>query len=208
MQPCRLEGEKVQQSKSRKLLASCRYPTDHWIIPTCSAWGLSARQLVNAAVAILSSVRSNLTVFSAYRLTLSYAGETGEWMVPMLNTSQRASRMPPEASENVNEKSITEAEGALREFARDGGVIRRNPKDAADFVANVDLLAQRAASLVELRGVIRELQQLHDFLQSEGERLQREISEYAQLSKATTNSTRLIADNMTNWKKAAKESPL
>jgi ABC-type transporter Mla subunit MlaD len=86
--------------------------------------------------------------------------------------------------------------------------MRRDPKDSTDFVANVDLLAQRAASLVELRSVIRELQQLHDFLQSEGERLQREISEYAQLSKATANSTRLIADNMTNWKKAAKESPI
>jgi ABC-type transporter Mla subunit MlaD len=86
--------------------------------------------------------------------------------------------------------------------------MRRDPKDTTDFVANVDLLAQRAASLVELRSVIRELQQLHDFLQSEGERLQREISEYAQLSKATTNSTRLIADNMTNWKKAAKESSI
>jgi hypothetical protein len=52
--------------------------------------------------------------------------------------------------------------------------------------------------------VIRELQQLHDFLQSEGERLQRGISEYAQLSKATTNSTRLIADNMMNWKKGGE----
>ena len=70
-------------------------------------------------------------------------------MVTMLNTSQRASRVLPEASENVNEKSITEVEGALREFARDGGVIRRDPKDATDFVANVDLLAQRAATLVE-----------------------------------------------------------
>jgi ABC-type transporter Mla subunit MlaD len=129
-------------------------------------------------------------------------------MVTMLNVSQRANRVPPEASENANEKSVTEVEGALREFARDVGPMRRDPKDATDFVANVDLLAQRSASLVELRSVIRELQQLHDFLQSEGERLQREISEYAQLSKATTNSTRLIADNMTNWKKAAKESPI
>jgi hypothetical protein len=128
-------------------------------------------------------------------------------MVTMLNISQRVNRVPPEASENANEKSVTEVEGALREFARDVGPIRRDLKDATDFLANVDLLAQRAASLVELRSVIRELQQ-HDFLHSEGERLQREISEYAQLSKATTNSTRLIADNMTNWKKAAKESPL
>jgi len=126
----------------------------------------------------------------------------------MLNVSQRANRVPPEASENANEKSVPEVEGALRELARDVGPIRRDPKDATDFVVNVDLLAQRAASLVELRSVIRELQQLHDFLQSEGERLQREISEYAQLSKATTSSTRLIADNMMNWKKATKESPI
>jgi ABC-type transporter Mla subunit MlaD len=124
----------------------------------------------------------------------------------MLNTSQRANRVLPETSENANDKSVTEVEGALREFAREP--MRRDPKDATDFVANVDLFAQRAASLVELRSVIRELQQLHDFLQSEGERLQREISEYAQLSKATTNSTRLIADNMMNWKKAAKGSSI
>jgi hypothetical protein len=126
----------------------------------------------------------------------------------MLNTSQRANRALPETSENADDKSVTEVEGALREFARDVGLMRRDPKDATDSVANVDLFAQRAASLVELRSVIRELQQLHDFLQSEGERLQREISEYAQLSKATTNSTRLIADNMTKWKKAAKESSI
>jgi hypothetical protein len=79
-------------------------------------------------------------------------------------------------------------------------------KSKAHFESLPD--AQRAASLVELRSVIRELEQLHDFLQSEGERLQREISEYAQLSKAAMNSTRLIADNMTNWKRAAKESSI
>ena len=52
-------------------------------------------------------------------------------MVTMLNVSQRANRVPPEASENTNEKSVTEIEGALREFARDVGPIRRDPKDAA-----------------------------------------------------------------------------
>jgi hypothetical protein len=58
----------------------------------------------------------------------------------MLNTSQRANRVLPETSENANEKSVTEVEGALREFARDVGPMRRDPKDATDFVANVDLL--------------------------------------------------------------------
>jgi hypothetical protein len=37
--------------------------------------------------------------------------------------------------------------------------------------------------------------------QPEGQRLEQEISEYAQLSKSTVSATRLIADNMLNWKK-------
>jgi hypothetical protein len=44
-------------------------------------------------------------------------------------------------------------------------------------------------SLGELRSVIAKLQRLHDFLQSEGKRLQREISEYAEVSKSATSAT-------------------
>jgi hypothetical protein len=70
----------------------------------------------------------------------------------------------------------------------------------------VNSLVSRATSLGELRSVIQELQQLHDFMQDEGERLEQEIAEYAQLSKSTTSSTRHIADSMLHWKKpGAKE---
>ena len=54
----------------------------------------------------------------------------------------------------------------------------------------------------ELKNVIQELEQLHNFLDAEGQRLEQEISEYVQLKKSTVSSTRLIADNLLHWKKS------
>ena len=128
----------------------------------------------------------------------------------MQNISQRASdTFPDKASENTNVKPVAEIEGAIRDFVRhDVGHSRRAPKDVVDITASVESLVQRTVSLGELQNVIRELQRLHDFLADEGERLQEEISEYARLSKSTMSSTRLIADNMLHWKKAAADDPL
>ena len=44
---------------------------------------------------------------------------------------------------------------------------------------------------------------LRDLLHAEGQRVQREISGYAQLSQAAMKSTRMISDNVTQWKRAA-----
>ena len=98
-------------------------------------------------------------------------------------------------------KPIAEIEGVTSDLAgRDVGL--PNAKDPRDTAANVNLLVQRGTSLSELQSVIGEVRQLHEFLHSEGERLEREISEYAQLSKSTTSSTRLIADNLLHRKKS------
>src|SRR6476646_2285674 len=125
-----------------------------------------------------------------------------------MSISQRINHVVPGVSEPGNNKSITEIEGALREFVgQDVRHPRRDPKLATtDAAANIESLAQRATTLSELHNVIQELQHLHDFLESEGDRVQREISEYAQVSRTTANSTRLIADNMLNWKKAKETS--
>ena len=117
----------------------------------------------------------------------------------MQSTFPRTNHTPPDPPENTNVKPVAEIEGAIRDF------VRRDVK--SDAAGNVDALVQRATSLGELQNVIRELQQLHDFLHSEGERLEQEISEYAQLSKSTMSSTRLIADNMLHWKKADANKP-
>jgi len=107
--------------------------------------------------------------------------------------------------ENTNVKPVAEIEGALREVVR-RDIKASNSKEASNTAPNVNSLVQRGASLSELKSVIQELQRLHDFMQSEGERLEQEISEYARLSKSTTSSTRLIADSLLHWKKpGAKE---
>src|ERR1700758_4104457 len=115
----------------------------------------------------------------------------------MQNTFARTNPLAPESSELTNVKPVAEIEGAIREFVRkDMGNANPEAKDTGDMTANVNSLVQRGASLHDLQSLIGELQQLHDFLASEGERLEREISEYAQLTKSTKSSTRLVADNM------------
>ena len=73
-------------------------------------------------------------------------------------------------------------------------------------VNNVNSLIQRVAgtSLTEIENLISELESLRDLLHAEGQRVQREISGYAQLSQAAMKSTRMIADNVTQWKRAAE----
>ena len=59
------------------------------------------------------------------------------------------------------------------------------------------------ASIAEIEKLISELESLRDLLQSEGQRVQREISGYAQLSQAAMKSTRMIADDVAQWKGTA-----
>ena len=124
----------------------------------------------------------------------------------MQNTSTRTNRTPPDQPENTNVKPVAEIEGALRDFVR-RDVRTASGKDPSDVAENVDSLVQRATSLGELHKVIEELEHLHEFLHSEGRRLEREISEYAQLSKSTVSATRLIVDNMLHWKKTEPKGP-
>ena len=90
---------------------------------------------------------------------------------------------------------------ALRTAARP----RSNPPQEAT-VNNVNSLIQRVAgtSLAEIENLISELEALRDLLHAEGQRVQREISGYAQLSQAAMKSTRMIADNVTQWKRSAE----
>jgi len=72
-------------------------------------------------------------------------------------------------------------------------------------VNSVNSLIQRVAgtSLAEIEKLISELEGLRDLLHAEGQRVQREISGYAQLSQAAMKSTRMIADNVSQWKRTA-----
>ena len=80
------------------------------------------------------------------------------------------------------------------------------PEAGGDLAANnINSLIQRVSgtSVQEIDKLIAELQGLRNYLQAEGERVQREIMNYAQLSQATTNSTKGIAESMAQWKSAS-----
>jgi hypothetical protein len=118
--------------------------------------------------------------------------------------------------EDSNLAAVTEVEAGIRDFVRnDIAYLRRPPtmqssepvlEPSADAtVNNVNSLIQRVAgtSLGEIENLIGELESLRDLLHAEGQRVQREISGYAQLSQAAMKSTRMIADNVAQWKRAA-----
>ena len=119
----------------------------------------------------------------------------------------------PEAEGDL--AAVSEVEAGIREFVRNDIAYLRRPAVAAETtpldanaeatVNNVNSLIQRVAgtSLAEIEKLISELESLRDLLHAEGQRVQREISGYAQLSQAAMKSTRMIADNVTQWKRAA-----
>ena len=125
-----------------------------------------------------------------------------------------------ESIEDVNNlDAVSEVEAGIRDFVRNDVAYLRRPAPGLPSttetalepnhettVNNVNSLIQRVAgtSLTEIENLISELESLRDLLHAEGQRVQREISGYAQLSQAAMKSTRMIADNVTQWKRAAE----
>jgi len=121
--------------------------------------------------------------------------------------SEKIEETGTEADDGV--AAATEVEAGIREFVRNDIAYLRRPEggepNGEATVNNLNSLIQRVAgtSLAEIEKLISELESLRDLLHAEGQRVQREISGYAQLSQAAMKSTRMIADNVTQWKRAA-----
>jgi hypothetical protein len=119
--------------------------------------------------------------------------------------------------------AAAESIGEIREFVRrditsqprsgerDGDTLAsrlsalpRPPEHDSEFVATkLGSLLQRVvgASVEQIDDVIFELQAFRQRLDTESARMQREIVEYATMSQAAMQSTRIIAESLTNWKK-------
>jgi hypothetical protein len=67
---------------------------------------------------------------------------------------------------------------------------------------NLSALIRRVSSqsMEEIDRVIRELENVRDMLRNEGERVCREIAGYAQLNHGIVSVTKMIADNVKQWK--------
>jgi valyl-tRNA synthetase len=119
-----------------------------------------------------------------------------------------------EADTDVSEEqavnTVHEVEAEIREFVRrDGRHLRRGQDTTGElFATNVNSLVQRVAgaSLREIDSLLRELESLRNTLQSEGERVQRELTNYAQLSQAAMNSIRINAEALSQWRSQAEQA--
>jgi hypothetical protein len=106
-----------------------------------------------------------------------------------------------------DEPAETEVEGELREFVRRDVVtnLGRQPENESEMVASsINSVLQRATatSVQEIDNLITELQTLSDKLHSEAARVQREIVQYSTLTQAALQSTKIIAESLTQFKKA------
>ena len=95
---------------------------------------------------------------------------------------------------------IGEVEGEIREFVHREVIEFRQHQDSdGKMVAdNLSSLLQRVSmnSVQELDCLIGELQMLRDRLQHEGERMRREILDYASLNQAAIQSAKSIMGNL------------
>jgi hypothetical protein len=136
-----------------------------------------------------------------------------------ITRSEKTESSSTDTDSDSNLAAVSEVEAGIRDFVRNDVAYLRRPAPGAATTAsdtalepsteatvnNVNSLIQRVAgtSLAEIENLISELESLRDLLHAEGQRVQREISGYAQLSQAAMKSTRMIADNVTQWKRAA-----
>jgi hypothetical protein len=137
--------------------------------------------------------------------------DTGERPMNAIR-SEKIEELEPEI--NSEFAAASEVEAGIRDFVRNDVAYLRRPAasneqlepGAESAVNNVNTLIQRVAgtSLSEIEHLISELEGLRDLLHAEGQRVQREISGYAQLSQAAMKSTRMIAENVAQWKRAAE----
>lgn len=102
-------------------------------------------------------------------------------------------------------EKVEEVEGEIRELlSRDTGEpLRRQTNDSEMVTNNLNSLLQRVSgnSLQEIDRLIIDLKMLRERLQREGDRVAREIVGYASLSQMAMQSTKIIAESLTAWRR-------
>jgi hypothetical protein len=112
-----------------------------------------------------------------------------------------------------NPAETAEIEGEIRDLLRKEFATARvtlpiatrlppQPEGDHQRVGQASSLIQRVAgaSVLEIEKLVAELQGLRDFVRSEADRVQREMTAYVRLSDAAMKSTKIIADSVSQWK--------
>ena len=120
--------------------------------------------------------------------------------------------MNADRSENLAEaaQAATEFEGEIRELirSRDVTFLRTPTAKSVGDVSNLNSLIQRVAgnSTAEIENLIDQLQDMREFLHTEGERISHEISGYAQASQSARSQVETISDQLAQWRAAMRST--
>jgi len=104
--------------------------------------------------------------------------------------------------------AATQVEGDLGELIRRDVAPLRRPQrvdpngDPAISQVNSWIDGVSRGSVKEIERLIMELTNLRDFLLEEGQRVQREITGYAQMSQSAISSTKIMVESVSKWKVA------
>jgi hypothetical protein len=118
------------------------------------------------------------------------------------DTEQEAKATDAEMEDAKLEAKATEVADEIRDFVRRDVASLRRPENDSEIVANnIGTLLRRVSgtSIQEIDRLISELQRVRDLLQNEGDRVQRTIAQFATMSQAAAQSTRIISESLTTW---------
>ena len=81
--------------------------------------------------------------------------------------------------------------------------VRNSQAQGTRAVSNINSVIDRVsgATVKEIEELINQLQGIRDHLRHEAERVQHEIAQYAQMSRAATQSTKTMAETLLQWKR-------
>jgi len=102
-------------------------------------------------------------------------------------------------SADIDKPAETEVEGSIRELVRRDSTTFRQPEGESETAANnLGSLLRRVSgtSTREIDDLIDELQSLREKLQADGNRVQRDIVQYAELNQSVVQLTKIISESV------------
>jgi hypothetical protein len=95
-------------------------------------------------------------------------------------------------------KALDIIESETRDLVHSGAPLTPNSETDVEIAPLVQKAG--ATSIAEIERTIGQLQEARDFLQSEGERVQRETEHYTTLTQMTSASVKIISDTVARWR--------
>jgi len=107
----------------------------------------------------------------------------------------------PLGSAEIDKSPETDVDGNIRELARGSAVFRQAEINDGEMTANnLSTLLRRVSgnSTRQIDDLIGELRTLREKLQADGDRVQRDIVEYAALSQSVVQLTKIVGESVKN----------